>query len=128
MDVSYQLYPVNLPSESFPQPSPDIELTLFGYVTGSNQRLYPRVLAEICVWISWYYKPITDNWYSLYMACWTRTVYPGKRNKGQRSIFQPPEEGRSVQRPKRCDKHGDKDEDNSPNNVIYANQISFLSV
>ena len=31
--------------------------------------------------------------------------------------FQPPEEGQSVQRPKRCDKHGDKDEDNSPKNV-----------
>ena len=28
-----------------------------------------------------------------------------------------PEEGRSVQRPKRWDKHGDKDEDNSPKNV-----------
>ena len=27
------------------------------------------------------------------------------------------QEGRSVQRPKRCDKHGDKDDDNSPKNV-----------
>ena len=51
------------------------------------------------------------------MARRTRTVYPGKRNKGLSSTFQPPEEGRSVQRPKRCDKHGDKDEDNSPKNV-----------
>ena len=32
--------------------------------------------------------------------------------------FQPSEEGRSVQRPKRCDKDGDKDEDNSPKNSI----------
>ena len=47
----------------------------------------------------------------------TRTVYPGKWNKGLSSTFQPPEEGRNVQRPKRCDKHGDKDEDNSPKNV-----------
>ena len=42
------------------------------------------------------------------------------------STFQPPEDGRSVQRPKRCDKHGDKDEDNSPkkgNNVL---NILFL--
>ena len=38
---------------------------------------------------------------------------PGKRNKGLSSTFQPPEEGRSVQRPKR----GDKDKDNSPKNV-----------
>ncbi len=42
MDVSYQLSPVNFPSESSPLPSPGIVLTLFfGYVTGSNQRLYP---------------------------------------------------------------------------------------
>ena len=51
------------------------------------------------------------------MACGTRTVYPGKRNKGLSSTFQPPEEGRSVQRPKRCDKLSDKNEDNSPKNV-----------
>ena len=50
----------------------------------------------------------------------TRTVYPVKRNKGLSSTFQPPEEGWSVQRPKRCDKHGDKDEDNSPKNVNNA--------
>ena len=36
MDVSYQLSPVNFPSESSPLPSPGVELTLFGYVTGSN--------------------------------------------------------------------------------------------
>ena len=41
MDVSYQLSPVNFPSESSPLPAPGIELTLFGYVTGSNQCLYP---------------------------------------------------------------------------------------
>ena len=47
----------------------------------------------------------------------TRTVYPGKQNKGLSSTFQPPDEGRRVQRLKGCDKHGDKDEDNSPKNV-----------
>ena len=52
------------------------------------------------------------------MARGTRTVYPGKRNKGLSSSFQPLEEGRSVQWPKRCDKHGDKNEDNIPKNVI----------
>ena len=51
------------------------------------------------------------------MALGTRTVYPGKWNKELSSTFQPPEEGRSEQSPKHCDKHGDKDEDNSPKNV-----------
>ena len=51
------------------------------------------------------------------MAHGTRTVYLSERNKGLSSTFEPPEEGRSVQRPKYCDKHGDKDEDNSPKNV-----------
>ena len=51
------------------------------------------------------------------MARGTRKVYPGKRNKRLSSTFQPPEESRSVQQPKRCDKHGDKDEDNSLKNV-----------
>ena len=51
------------------------------------------------------------------MACETRTVYPVKQNKGLSLTFQPPEEGWSVQRPKCCDNHGDKDEDNSPKNV-----------
>ena len=58
------------------------------------------------------------------MARETRTVYPGKRNKGLSSTFQPPEEGRSVQQPKRCDKHGDKDEDNSPKNVNDVHNTS----
>ena len=40
-DVSYQLSPINFPSESSPLPSLGIELALFGYVTGSNQCLYP---------------------------------------------------------------------------------------
>ena len=44
------------------------------------------------------------------MACVTRTVYPGEQNKRLSSTFQPPEEGRSIL----CDKHGVKDEDNSP--------------
>ena len=51
------------------------------------------------------------------MARGTRTVYLGKRNKELSSTFQPPEEGWSVQRPKRWNKHGGKDEDNSPKNV-----------
>ena len=48
------------------------------------------------------------------MPCVTRTVYPGEWNKGLSSTFQPLEEGQSIQRLKCCDKHGDKDEDNSP--------------
>ena len=58
------------------------------------------------------------------MARGTRTVYPGKRNKGLSSTFQIPEEGRSVQRPKHCDKHGDKDENNSPKNVY--NELIYV--
>ena len=61
------------------------------------------------------------------MAHGTRTVYPGERNKRLSSTFQPPEEGRSVQRPKRCDKHSDKDEDNSPKNVNNV-QISWYVI
>ena len=60
-----------------------------------------------------------DNWHPLNMAHGTRTVYPGKRNKGLSSTFQPPEEGRSVQGLKCCDKHGDKDEDSSLKIVNY---------
>ena len=58
------------------------------------------------------------------MACGTRTVYPGKWNKGLSLTFQSPEEGWSVQLPK-CDKHGDKDEDDSPENV--NNELFTLS-
>ena len=59
--------------------------------------------------------------YPLNMACGTRTVYPGKQNKGLSSTFQPSEEGWSIQRLKCCDKHGDKNEDSSPKdlNNIY---------
>ena len=57
------------------------------------------------------------------MACGTRTVYPGKRNKGFSLTFQPPEEGQSIQRPKRCDKHGDRNEDNSLKNVNDVNLV-----
>ena len=57
------------------------------------------------------------------MARGTRTVNPGKQKKGLSSTFQPPEEGRFVQRPKRCVKHDDKDEDNSTKNVINVNKI-----
>ena len=46
MDGTYQLCPVNFPSENFPLPSPSIELKIFGYVTGSNQRLYPLFNGE----------------------------------------------------------------------------------
>ena len=55
-----------------------------------------------------------DNWHPLNMAHGTRTVYPGEWNNGLCSTFQKPEEGRSVWRPKHCEKYGDKDEDNSP--------------
>ena len=58
-----------------------------------------------------------DNWHPLNMACVTGTVYSGEQNKGLSSTFQPSEEGRSVQQPKHCDKHGNKDEGNSPKNV-----------
>ena len=59
------------------------------------------------------------------MARGTRTVYPGKRNKGSSSTFQPPEEGRSVELPKSCDKHGDKDVGNSPKNVNNVKRFCF---
>ena len=62
------------------------------------------------------------------MARGTRTVYPGERNKGLSSTFQPPEEGRSVQQPKLCDIHGDKDEDNSPKNVNNSFRLSTFFV
>ena len=48
-------------------------------------------------------------------------VYHGERNKGLSSTFQTPKEGPSVQQPKRYDKHGDKDEDNS---LKYVNNDS----
>ena len=67
---------------------------------------------------------ITDNEHPLNMACGTRTIYPSEQNKGLSLTFQPPEEGRSVQQLK-CDKHGNKDEDNSPKNVnIVHNTLS----
>ena len=62
------------------------------------------------------------------MAYGSRTVYPGKQNKGLSSTFKPPEEGRSVQRPKRCDKHGEKDGDNSSKNVNNQNSFSITSL
>ena len=58
------------------------------------------------------------------MAQGNRTVKPGQRNKELSSTFQPPEEGRRVQRPKPCDKLGDKDEDNSPKNVNNVHNTS----
>ena len=44
------------------------------------------------------------------------------------STFQPTEEGKSVLHPKFCDKHGDKDEDNSQKNVNndFRNVSSIL--
>ena len=59
------------------------------------------------------------------MARVTRTVYPNERNKGLSLTFQPHEKGQRIQRPKRCDKHGDKDEDNSPKNVNNVHNTSF---
>ena len=57
------------------------------------------------------------------MARVTRTVYPGERNKGLSLTFQPPEEDRSIQRPK----HDDKDKDNSPKNVNKPQRSLVLS-
>ena len=88
MDVSYQLSPVYFPSESSPLPSPGIELTLFGYVTGANQCLLP--------------------------LCHVSSSTHGTV-----------EEGRSVQRAKRWNKHGDKDEDNSPKNLKNVHNTSY---
>ena len=118
MDVSHQLPPVNLPSESSPLPSPGIELTLFLGMsldltnTFIHSTMWPSIPAEGSGEPS-EGKLTGDNWHPLNMARGTRTVYPGELS----STFQPPEEGRSVQRPKRCDKHGEKNEDNSPKNV-----------
>ena len=58
------------------------------------------------------------------MACGTRTVYPGKQNKGSSSTFQPPEEGWCIPQPKHCDKHGNKDKDNSLKNVTNVHNTS----
>ena len=58
------------------------------------------------------------------MACGTRTVYPGERNKGLSLTFQPPEEAWSVQQPKRCDQQDEKDGDNSPKNVNNVHNTS----
>ena len=58
------------------------------------------------------------------MARGTKTVYLGERNKGLSSTFQSPEEGPSGQRPKRCDKHGNEDEDNCPKNVNDVHNAS----
>ena len=60
------------------------------------------------------------------MAGGTRTVYLGKQNKGLNSTFQSSEEGWSVQWPKRCNKYGDKDEDNSPKNVNKKHTTTFI--
>ena len=54
-----------------------------------------------------------DNWHPLNMVHRTRKIYPCKRNKELSLTFQPPEKGWSIQQPKHCDKHGDKDKDNS---------------
>ena len=58
----------------------------------------------------------------------TRTVCPGERNKRLSSTSQPPEEGRSVQRPKRWDKHGNKNEDNSPKNVNNIDVVIIIII
>ena len=46
------------------------------------------------------------------------------KSPGLNSTFPQPEEDWRVQRPKRCDKHGDKNEDNNPKNV--NNVQSFI--
>ena len=53
MDASYQLSPVNFLSESSLLPSPGIELTLFGYIIGSKQRL---CVLKVMRWLD----PVTD--------------------------------------------------------------------
>ena len=75
------------------------------------------VLIFVTIFITTFWPLYTPAFLFLNMAHGTRTVYPVKWNKGLSSTFQPPEEGWSVQRSKRCDKHGDKDEVNSPKNV-----------
>ena len=133
MDVSYQLYPVNFPSESSSLPSPAIELTLFGYVCWSNQRRYSqchvslrRSVYEFLGIINLKSSAIlfTFAHIAIKMARRTRTVYTGKRNKGWSSSFHQPDDGRCVQRPKRCDKHGNKDEGNSSKNVNNVHSTS----
>ena len=57
------------------------------------------------------------------MSRGTRTVYPGEQNNGLSSTFQPPEEGRSVQRPKRCDKHVTQ-----INKIIRPNWLALLKI
>ena len=81
------------------------ELTLFGYVTGSNQQLYPPCHVSL--------RTAMYEFLGIINLLSSATVYSGKQSKWLSSTFQPPEEGRSVQRLKRWDKHYDKDDDNS---------------
>ena len=53
---------------------------------------------------------ITENWHPLNTGPGTKTAYPGKRNKVK---FDIPTTWRRAEHTKRCDKQGDKDEDNS---------------
>ena len=69
-------------------------------------------------------KLTRDNLHPLNMTRGTRTVYPCKRNKGLSSTFQPPEEGHSIQQPKRYDEQGDKDEGNIPKNINNVQSTS----
>ena len=62
------------------------------------------------------------------MTCGNTKVYLGKPIKGLSSTSQPPEEGRSVQRLKRCDKHGDKDEDNNPESVSNVKKSVYIKI
>ena len=59
------------------------------------------------------------------MARGTKTVYPGKQNQWLSSTFQPPEEDRSVQRPKRCDKRSNENKDYCPKNVNNVRENSY---
>ena len=62
------------------------------------------------------------------MAHGTTTVHPSKRNKGLSLTIQSPEEGWSIQCPKCCDKHGNKDEDNSPKNVNNTSSQKYRQI
>ena len=90
MDVSYQLSPVNSP------PPWKFSIAFPGY---------------------WTYTLLGMSLDLTNASIHCAMCPGGERNKGLSLTFQPPEESRGVQRPKRCDKHGDKDEDNSPKNV-----------
>ena len=131
MDVCNQLSPVNLPSYISPLPSLGIELSLFGYITGSNQRHYPLHHVSLRKSVYEFLGIInlissTTIFTSAHIAILLLSLH----------FFLPfflsqlccyywfSEEGWSVQQLKRFDKHGDKDEDNSQKNVNNVHNTS----